>query len=358
MHKQIIAHLDMDSFYASVEIRDDPSLVGKPVIIGSDPQQGKGRGVVSTCSYEARKYGLQSGMPISRAWSLCPHGIFIGPSGKYGEVSAQIMNILHKYTGFVEQVSIDEAYLDLSAFTSYEQAESLIEIIKQDIVHQQRLTCSVGIAPARSYAKIASELQKPNGIFVITPENLSSVINDLPASKIPGVGRKSTAVLSSRGIKTIHDLAMTDIQDLQDIFGSFAVRVHTIASGRDTLGLREQGPQQSFGRDTTFHNDTSDPDFIAETIRILASSLQYELIREKARCRTVGIRIRYTGFITQTRAVSWNHADNHESRITRTALMLFNELWNGQQVRLVGIRLSGIVYQDPVQCSLDKFFSL
>ena len=358
MQDQIIAHIDMDSFYASVEIRDDPSLMGRPVVIGSDPQEGRGRGVISTCSYEARRYGLHSGMPISKAWYLCPHAAYIRPSGKYGIVSVAIMNILQEFSPDLEQVSIDEAYLDFSDCNTFEQARERAEEIKKTILIREQLTCSIGIAPARSYAKIASDLQKPDGITIITPENLLGFIAPLPASKIPGIGRKSFAFLESRGIKTIKDLSEIDIQVLQEIFGSWAIRVHQIASGLDTQGLKDRGPRRSIGREITFTEDTKDTSLIFETFSTLAQSLQGELLRMHIRCKTVGIRIRYTGFITHTRAISWAHADDNMGMILKAASSLFEEYWTGDPVRLVGIRLSGLVYQDPVQRTLEQYIQL
>lgn len=358
MQDQIIAHIDMDSFYASVEIRDDPSLIGRPVVIGSDPQEGRGRGVVSTCSYEARKFGLHSGMPISRAWHLCPHAVYIRPSGKYESVSADIMNLLHECVEEIEQVSIDEAYLNFSSCGSWDAARDLAQRIKDTIITRERLTCSIGIASARIYAKIASDLRKPDGLVVIPPWDLKGVIDPLPVSKIPGIGRKSVTFLDALNIRTIRDLAGSDIQNLQDIFGASAVRVHEVASGLDIQGLRNQGPRRSIGRETTFAEDTDDITLISDTLRILASSLHKELVRKKVRCRTVGIRIRYTGFFTQTRAISVPHPDDDEIMIIKTVLSLFDEVWSGEPVRLVGIRLSGLVYQDPVQSTLQQFMPM
>lgn len=358
MVDQIIGHLDMDSFYASVEMRDDPSLQGKAVVVGSDPKQGTGRGVVSTCSYEARRFGLYSGMPISQAWSLCPHAVYIRPSGKYGETSSLIMSIIHEHVPAMEQVSIDEAYLDLSFCNSYQEAESLTFTIKKILMERVHLTCSIGIAQARSYAKMASELEKPDGLVSIPPENLHSVMDSLPVSKIPGIGKKSANILHSRGIHAIVDLANIDIQCLQDIFGKYAVRVHMIASGADTSGLKEQGPCRSIGRECTFTEDTADIAIITDTFRELASVLASELKRKNGRYRTIGIRIRYTGFITQTRSKSLTHSDASESNIFRTALLLFDEFWTGELVRLVGIRVSGLSFKDKAQSELHEFIQI
>jgi len=357
MQNQIIAHLDMDSFYASVEIRDDPSLAGKPVVVGSDPQEGRGRGVISTCSYEARRYGLHSGMPISQAWHLCPHAAYIRPSGKYSIVSDKIMEILQECSPHLEQVSIDEAYLDFSDCGSYDLAEEKARNIKNVLREGQGLGCSIGIAPARSYAKIASDLHKPDGLTVIHPEELQQVILPLSVAKIPGIGRKSFAHLESRGMTTFRDLAEADIQILQEIFGAWAVRVREIASGLDTFGLKDQGPRQSIGRETTFAEDTDDPDLISETLETLACSLHSELLRAHARTKTVGIRVRYTGFITYTRSVTLPHADDNLIVIKKAVRSLTEEFWTGKPVRLIGIRLSGLVYHDPRQITLEQFFT-
>jgi DNA polymerase IV (DinB-like DNA polymerase) len=358
MKEQIIAHLDMDSFYASVEIRDNPSLTGKPVVIGSDPQEGRGRGVISTCSYEARRFGLHSGMPISKAWHLCPQAVYIRPSGKYSAVSEAIMEILQEFADEIEQVSIDEAYLNLSYTGSWDEAQILGKTIKEAINDRESLTCSIGIAPSRTYAKIASDLDKPDGLVVLLPDRLKQTLAPLPVSVIPGIGKKSASALESLGIHTISVLAHQDIQRLQDIFGGYAVRILEIASGRDGQGLKVQGPRRSIGRETTFPEDTTDRSRIYFTFRSLASSLQQELMKKKIMYRTVGIRIRYTGFITLSRGISFPHPDDRCDTIVQTAITLFEELWNGEPVRLVGIRLSGLLYQDPIQRTLAHFMPI
>jgi len=347
----------MDSFYASIEIRDDPSLTGKPVVVGSDPLEGKGRGVISTCSYEARKYGLHSGMPISQAWNLCPHAVYIRPSGKYRIVSVRIMEILQEFVPRLEQVSIDEAYLDFSDSGSYDLAEERARKIKDALRERENLGCSIGVAPARSYAKIASDLQKPDGLTIIHPENLKIEIACLPVSKIPGIGRKSSAFLESRGITKFRDLVETDIQLLQEIFGGWAVRVWEIASGLDTSGLKDQGPRQSIARERTFAEDTDETGKILETLDDLALSLHAELREVHARAKTIGIRIRYTGFITYTRSISLPHPDDSLMSIEKAVHILMEEFWTGKPIRLIGIRLSGLVYQDPKQCTLEQFFT-
>lgn len=215
----------MDSFYASVEIRSNPALAGLPVVIGADPMQGKGRGVVRTRSYEARVYGLHSGMPISRAYRLCPTAVFIPPSmSAYVRVSARIMHLLQSITGKIEQVSIDEAYLDLSNDLTYEKAAKHADDLKLIIREHEGLTCSIGLAPSRTYAKMASELHKPDGMTIVPLSDLVAFLSPLPIGAIPGIGKKSAQVLIDAGILTVGDIARTDIQVLQDMFGSHAVQ--------------------------------------------------------------------------------------------------------------------------------------
>jgi len=353
---KIILHLDMDSFYASVEIRDNPSLSGRPVVVGADPMHGTGRGVVSTCSYEARAYGLHSGMPISQAYHLCPHAVFIRPRmALYAAVSSRIMQILKSMTPEIEQVSIDEAYCDLTGDQSYVRASSHAEDIKQVIREQEGLTCSVGLGPSRIYAKMASEQQKPDGCVIIPPEDLLSFLHPLPVGKIPGIGKRSVAVLASIGILTVGDIARCDIQILQDLFGSHAVRLSEIARGLDREGLRTSGKRKSISREHTFLKDSLSPDEILSSLHEMVLSVCHELERRDSYSRTIGLRIRDSGFITKTRSVTLIQP-TREVRIIENAIdTLFAEMWDMTPVRLIGIRVSGLVHHDPVQRTLFDF---
>lgn len=356
MTEQIILHLDMDSFYASVEIRDNPELSGKPVVIGADPRQGTGRGVVSTCSYEARAFGIHSAMPISQAYHLCPHAVFIPPHmATYAQVSSTIMQLLRGIAGEIEQVSIDEAYLDLTSDLSYELAAHHAAEIKQVIHDQVGLTCSVGLAPSRIYAKMASEQQKPDGLTIVPPGSLLSFLTPLPVGSIPGIGKKSAQVLMSAGILTIGDIARCDIQTLQDMFGSHAVRLHQIARGLDREGLRESGKRKSISREHTFLKDSTSPDEILGSMHAMILSLCQELAERNIYSRTIGVRIRFTGFITRTKSVTLMQP-TREVRIIENAVDgLFAEMWDMTPVRLIGVRFSGLVHPDPVQRSLSDF---
>lgn len=352
----IILHLDMDSFYASVEIRDDPALLGLPVIIGADPKGGFGRGVVSTCSYKAREYGVHSAMPISQAYKLCPHARFIPPSmKKYAAVSKNIMELLISVTGEIEQVSIDEAFLDLSFCETYEAAAEKGRFIKDLIKEQENLTCSIGIAPSRTYAKIASEQHKPDGLVVVPPTDLISFLHPLSVGKIPGIGKKSVEMLTTIGVSTIGDLADVDIQILQDIFGLHAVRIQHIALGLDREELHKTGQRRSIGRDYTFPVDTADAAEIKDEIERMIQSVCDELASRNTYARSLSIRVRYQGFITRTKTVSREHPTRDIRIITKALFTLFDEIWTGDAVRLIGIRCSGLTISDTSQKSLNDF---
>jgi len=228
----IIVHVDMDSFYASVEVRHHPELAGKPVIIGADPGKRSGRGVVLTCSYEARKFGVHSALPVTRAIELCPEAIFLPPRHElYQETSGRVMDILEGYADRFQQVSIDEAYLDITSCGGYAAATEIARKIKQDIYSQEHLACSIGVAPGKSTAKIASDLEKPGGLVVVTPERAREFLSPLPVEKIPGIGPKTAASLRDMGIRTIGSLAEADIQELMGIFGKAAVAVRDSRGG-------------------------------------------------------------------------------------------------------------------------------
>lgn len=356
MIEKIILHLDMDSFYASIEVRDNPAIFGLPVVIGADPVQGKGRGVVSTCSYEARSFGLHSGMPISKAFHLCSKAVFLRPDmEKYVRVSESIMQILRD-TGFeIEQVSIDEAYIDLTSDKTYENAVFHAKEIKESILVRESLTCSVGIAPSRIYAKMASEYQKPDGLMVVSPSKLSSFLSPLPVHAIPGIGKKSAHVLIESGISTIEDIIRTDIQSLQEIFGNQAVRLREIACGHDHEGLRESGPRKSISRDHTFLIDSHDSLEITACLHQMVQSLSWELEERNMYSRTIGIRIRNQGFITRSKSVTFMQPSRDPRIMQKSIDSLFLETWTGEPVRLVGVRCSGLVEMNPVQRTLTEY---
>jgi len=353
----IIGHLDMDSFFASIEVVDHPDLLGKPVIVGSEPKGGAGRGVVSTCSYEARSFGISSGMPISTAFRLCPDGFYLTPRHRrYSEISHSIMSCIAD-TGFsYEKVSIDEAYLDLSTLASFEKARELCQDLKERIFREFHLTCSIGIAPSRSYAKIASEQEKPDGLFVLLPDDIVPVLDPMSARIIPGIGKKGIQVLEEHGIKTVSDLRAMDQWRAQDLFGSMAQHIYQIIHGYERRGLSRTGPVSSISKETTFLQDTSDRVLLLEALSRLTDMVHTKMVQVGYSCKTVTLKIRYTGFITHTHAVTLSHPSREHALLYQTVLHLFDTRYEKQPVRLIGVRFSGFDRLSDGQRRLDEFF--
>ena len=282
MPPRIILHADMDCFYAAVEIHDHPGLAGKPVVVGADPKGGIGRGVVSTCSYEARAYGIRSAMPISQAYRLCPDAVFIRPDiARYVQVSEEIMEILRSFGFRCQQVSIDEAFLEISPAGSFFAAQKLAEQMKREIRTDLGITCSLGLAPTKIVAKIASDFHKPDGLTVVEPAEIAAFLAPLPVRRIPGIGSKTEMELHALGIQTIGDLAAYDIQVLIARFGRSAVLLHEAAMGIDGSEVREHHGIKSISKEMTFEHDTGDAGEIVATMGILASE-----VRPVSCCRT------------------------------------------------------------------------
>jgi len=353
---RIILHVDMDSFYASVEVKHHPDLAGKPVIIGPDPSESRGRGVVLTCSYEARRYGVHSAMPVSRAARLCPGAIFLPPRHElYQETSERVMEILEGYADRFQQVSIDEAFLDITSCGDYISATEIAKRIKQDIFMVEHLTCSIGIGPGKTIAKIASDLEKPGGLVVISPEKARAFLSSLPIGKIPGIGPKTAAFLAARGIGTIGDLAEADIQVLMEFFGRSAVALRDLALGMDDADLEETSRAKSISREQTFSPDCGDSSLVMNTLLGLSDELCRELECGKAYARTVTVKIRYPDFSTRTRAVTLPHPTREPRHIRKAVFELALPLVHDQQIRLAGVRLSSLVVSDSRQKTIGDF---
>jgi DNA polymerase IV (DinB-like DNA polymerase) len=343
----------MDSFYASVEMQDRPELRGKPVVIGADPKQGKGRGVVATCSYEARAFGIRSAMPISQAFVLCPHAVFLPPDfPRYAKASADVMAILKAHGFPLQQVSIDEAFLDVSRLGTFPAATDLAVRIKDTILTHLGLTCSIGLAPTKVVAKIASDVHKPGGLTVVEPENLFSFLAPMPVRKIPGIGKKSEAVLFEMGIRTIRDLAAYDIQVLITRFGRSAIALQDIAAGIERSEVEEREGVKSVSRETTFADDTDDERLIAAMMDALAEDVCRNLSDESLHCRTVTVKVRYQGFVTKTKARTLPHYTGDTATVRTCAHTLLRDIFDGRKIRLLGIRLSSFDTCDARQMTL------
>jgi DNA polymerase IV (archaeal DinB-like DNA polymerase) len=352
--RRIILHLDMDSFYASVEMRERPEIRGKPVVVGADPRNGRGRGVVSTCSYEARAFGIRSAMPISQAFVLCPHAVFLPPDfPRYVQASAEVMAILRSYGYPLQQVSIDEAFLDVSRLGSFSAARELSSEIKKTVHTRLELNCSIGVGPGKIVAKIASDFKKPDGLTIVEPDDLNRFLAPLPVRKIPGIGKKSEAELFEIGINTIGDLAHYDIQSLIGRFGQGAISLQAIARGIDDREVEERDGMKSVSRERTFDADTSDTRVISLTMDNLAQEVHRNLIEEHIRFKTLTVKVRYTGFITRTKARTLSHVTDDESVIRTCAHALLRETIDDRKIRLLGLRLSSLEKKDTRQTTLS-----
>ncbi|MEM3578766.1 MAG: DNA polymerase IV [Candidatus Bathyarchaeia archaeon] len=344
--RRVILHVDMDHFFTAIEEREHPEYRGKPVIVGADPKMGKGRGVVSTCNYEARKYGVKSGMPISRAWKLCPNAIYLPVDYElYEMVSERVMAILRRYSDKFESWGIDEAFLDVSSrIKGYAEAEALARQIKLEILKKEGLTCSIGIGPNKLVAKIASEHQKPDGLTVVPPENVERFLAPLPVRKLLWVGRKTEDKLKAMGIKTIGDLARYDPTVLVEDFGAMGIQLYLMAHGVDKSEVEEQRQIKSISRDTTFTEDTSNFSQVLNTLDKLAEQVHKELLRRQLYFKTITVRVRYESFETHTHGKTLPFLTNRLQDLQKTARDLVQDyLKPERKVRLVGVKVSSLV---------------
>jgi DNA polymerase IV (DinB-like DNA polymerase) len=344
--RRIILHVDMDHFFTAIEEREHPEYRGKPVIVGADPKEGKGRGVVSTCNYEARKYGVRSGMPISKAWKLCPNAVYLPVNYElYARVSERIMAILRRYADKFESWGIDEAFLDVSSrVKDYAEAEALARMIKGEILEKEGLTCSIGIGPNKLVAKIASDHQKPDGLTVVREEDVEKFLAPLPVRKLLWVGRKTEQKLRKMGVKTIGDLARCDPTVLAETFGSVGVQLYLMAHGIDKSEVEEQRKIKSIRRDITFPEDTADFHQVLNTLDKLAEEVHNDLIKQQLFFRTVTVRVRYENFETHTHSKTLPFITNRLQDIQKTAKELIQAyLKPERKIRLIGVRVSNFI---------------
>jgi len=342
---RVIFHVDMDSFFASVEKRKNPALEGLPVIIGADPKGGKGRGVVSTCSYEARKFGVHSAQPISKAYKLCPHAVFLPVNMElYQKVSERVMALLRSFSDRFEQVSIDEAFLDVSEkVKQYTSPQQLAERIKDEIRRKEGLSCSIGVAPNKSAAKIASSLRKPDGLTVVNPEKVKEFLNPLPASKISGVGRKMQERLASLGIKTIGQLARQPLDKLTEHFGRWGLRLWEVANGLEEDEVEDSYPIKSLGTEHTFEEDVGDWAVVEDCLNSLVEKVHRRVLEEGFLFRTVGVKIRFEDFETFTRSKSRQIPTNQKEVLHEYAELLLKEFKDdSRKLRLIGVKVSNL----------------
>lgn len=335
-----IMHVDMDAFYASVEMLDNPELRGQPVIVGGASL----RGVVSTCSYEARRFGVHSAMPITQAHRLCPQGKFVPVRmARYKEVSEQIMAIFHELSPLVEQLSIDEAFLDVSGMELlYDSPRAVGELAKQRIKNEIGITASVGLAPNKFLAKLASDLRKPDGFTVITHEEARSFIALLPISKIFGVGKAAQQELLQFGIERIGQLAQADTRVLHKVFGKNALRVQRLACGLDDRPVVSSSEPKSIGREITYDEDLTTAEECRRQLLRLSELVGYRLRRKGYYGRTLTLKIKYNDFSVQSRSITSEGDIASDEQIYHLALQLLAQSPLKKSVRLLGVTVSGL----------------
>ncbi|MDP2303007.1 MAG: DNA polymerase IV [Ignavibacteria bacterium] len=337
-----IFHLDLDTFFVSVERILNPSLNGKAVIVGANPQ---GRGVVAACSYEARKFGLHSAMPIRQAFQLCPNGIYLrGHFEEYERYSKEVKNLLKKYSPEVEQASIDEFYLDFTGCKRmYGDFQSLGKFLQNQILTQLFLPSSIGIATNKSIAKIASDYNKPFGITFVSEGEEKKFLESLPVEKMPGIGKVMKAELNSKGIITLGDLAALPIDFISILYGKVGIDLWNRANGSGSEYLSLSHKQKNISKEKTFHEDVIDTTIIKKMLFDLTSKVCQSLRDEGLHTATISIKLRYTDFITTTRAKTIKPTDD-DRIIYQTASELFHKSFTRRvAVRLIGIHVSKFV---------------
>jgi DNA polymerase-4 len=336
-----ILHADFDAFYASVEQLDEPDLRGKPVIVGGSAVV---RGVVASASYEAREFGVRSAMPMGRAMRMCPQGIRVSPRfERYHEVSRAVMQIFHDITPLVEPLSLDEAFLDVTELVTPDNSPRHIAFeLKKRVEDELGLTISVGVATNKSIAKIASDMDKPDGLTVIAPNTEREFLAPLPVSKLWGIGPKTTERLNSEAIHTIGDMAAQDESWFRTRFGKNGPHIRALALGIDNRPVVVERETKSVSAETTLREDTGDPQALANLVKRLSERVANHLKRKELQGRTVKLKLRLSDFTTFTRQTTLNGpVDSLEHIVEAADGLLRPELQPGRQFRLVGVGVSG-----------------
>lgn len=350
-----ILHIDMDAFFASVEQLDDPALQGRPVVVGGDPG---GRGVVAACSYEARVFGIHSAMSCARAYRLCPQAEFIRPRReRYLEVSGQVMTIFRKYADLIEPLSLDEAFLDVSEnIRGIPSATWTAHAIRRDIHAQTGLTASAGVSCNKFLAKVASDLDKPNGLTVVTPEQAIPFIRRLPVRKFFGVGRVTEQRMLAMGIRRGEDLVRYSRLELIELFGKSGNFFYDIVRGIDSRPVQPRRERKSVGSEVTFKEDLQSREQMLQVLEQQARRVEVALEKKKLRGRTLVLKVRYTDFVTVTRSCTsgclFGTASDMMAHVPR--LLAMTEAGR-KKVRLLGVTVTNF---QPEQDGRKRFFQL
>ena len=349
----MILHIDMDAFYASIEIRDNPALAKLPVVVGGTPQ---GRGVVSTANYIARQYGIHSAMPASQAVRLCPHATFLRPRmDHYAQVAREIRAIFHDYTDLVEPLSLDEAFIDVTGSQAlFGDAVSIAKQIKQRIHDQLGLTASAGVAPNKFLAKVASDLEKPNGLVVVRADAVTEFLDPLPVSRVWGVGEQTQKKLDRYNIRTIGDLRGLSMELLKTIVGVNCEHFYQLARGQDSRLVVPDRDAKSISHETTFHQDIHDGEAVLAWLLDLTDQVARRMRRYDMFGRTVQLKLRYSNFETLTRSATLDEPTHATDKLAAAVTAIFNKsnLNVARGIRLVGMGVSQLSVGRAVQLTL------
>lgn len=340
MDPRIVMHVDLDAFFASVEVLLHPELKGKPVIVGGDPSK---RGVVSTCSYEARRYGVRSAMSLFEAKKRCPQGIFLeGHFSLYSEYSERVMAILLEMTPHVEIVGIDEAYVDVTACAEqYGGAFQLGKFLRKQVFDRTQLTLSVGIGPNKLIAKIASGEAKPNGLFEVPAGQEAAFLATLPIESLPGIGVKTQAYLNREGIRNISQIQEMGLDQAVQRYGAHGYWFYMAAMGRDNRPVEtSEQPPKSIGAEETFEKDIADPRLLGEALIELLKRVYKRLRSHRMRSRGLSLKLRFADFTTITRSTTFENHTNDHAFLEEEMVLLFSRVYDGKSpLRLVGVTL-------------------
>ena len=346
LKSRTIIHLDMDAFYPAVEILDNPSLKGKPVIVGGSRK----RGVVSSASYEARKFGAHSAQPMATAMRLCPDGIFLPVRmSRYKEMSGQVFEIFYRFTPLVEPLSIDEAFLDVTGSTHlFGIPEEIANKIKQTVVKETGLTVSAGVAPSKFVAKIASDIDKPDGLTIVSPDRVREFLDPLPIRKMWGVGKVTQDALTYLNVCTFRDLRQVAVKVLEQKFGRHGLKMHQLSMGIDDRDVVPHHDAKSIGHEETFSQDIMDIGVAKKELLSLANKVARRMRQKETTGRTITLKVKYKDFVQITRSATLPKSTDDGSEIYSAACSLLKKTEVGRRpVRLLGISLSQLDFTGP-----------
>ncbi|MBW2018018.1 MAG: DNA polymerase IV [Deltaproteobacteria bacterium] len=340
---KVFIHLDMDAFYPSVEVLDNPALKGKPVIVGGSRE----RGVVSSASYEARKFGVHSAQPMATAMRLCPHGIFLPVRmARYKEVSEQVFEIFYRFTPLVEPLSIDEAFLDVTGSTRlFGRPGDIAKKIKKTVLEETGLTVSAGVASSKFVAKIASDMDKPDGLTIVPPDRVREFLNPLPIKKMWGVGKVMQQALMRLNVRTFRDLSQVPLKVLEKEFGKRGLMLHQLSMGIDDREVIPDHEMKSIGHEETFSQDILDMNTAKKKLLYLANKVAYRMRKKEAAGKTVTLKVKYSDFRQVTRSKTLPKSTDDGFEIYSIVCRLLEKTAVGKRpVRLLGISLSQLSF--------------